>query len=349
MRVTAVLTVRNEGAFLLEWLAHHRAVGITDFLVFSNDCQDGTDRMLDRLQDMGWLTHVPNPGPWRGGPQWAALRRADRHPLVRAADWLITFDVDEFINVKVGDRTLSALFAALPEATAIPLTWRMFGNAGIERFSDAPVTGTFTRAAPEVLYWPWQAMMFKTLYRNDGSYRRMGIHRPRRPDPDRLATQRWHDGAGHRLPAAFHRSRLFSDPGSDPFALVQLNHYALQSVESFVLKCDRGNSFQNSQPTTMDYWVDRNFNEVTDDSILAVPGLPLRQFLHGDGLLDRLHREAVDWRRSRLASLMLQEPWRALYGRLLMAPSSRVLGRQEAAAIWARQRGAISSAVEGRD
>ena len=52
MKVTAVLTVRNEGAFLLEWLAHHRAVGITDFLVFSNDCQDGTDRMLDRLQEL---------------------------------------------------------------------------------------------------------------------------------------------------------------------------------------------------------------------------------------------------------------------------------------------------------
>ena len=49
MRILAVLTVRNEAAFLLEWLAHHRAVGVTDFLVFSNDCQDGTDAMLDRL------------------------------------------------------------------------------------------------------------------------------------------------------------------------------------------------------------------------------------------------------------------------------------------------------------
>ena len=49
MRALAILGVRNEGAFLLEWLAHHRATGFTDFLVFSNDCEDGTDAMLERL------------------------------------------------------------------------------------------------------------------------------------------------------------------------------------------------------------------------------------------------------------------------------------------------------------
>ena len=53
MRFLAILCVRNEAAFLMEWLAHHRAVGFTDFLVFSNDCQDGTDAMLDRLAEMG--------------------------------------------------------------------------------------------------------------------------------------------------------------------------------------------------------------------------------------------------------------------------------------------------------
>ncbi|MES2816741.1 MAG: glycosyltransferase family 2 protein, partial [Pseudomonadota bacterium] len=54
MKITAVLCVRNEAAFLLEWLAHHRACGVTDFLVFTNDCDDGTDAMLDRLEALGW-------------------------------------------------------------------------------------------------------------------------------------------------------------------------------------------------------------------------------------------------------------------------------------------------------
>ena len=80
LKFLAILTVRNEGAFLLDWLAHHRAVGITDVLVFSNDCQDGTDAMLDRLAEMGWLTHLRNDGPHgSGGIQFTALKRAARH------------------------------------------------------------------------------------------------------------------------------------------------------------------------------------------------------------------------------------------------------------------------------
>ena len=94
MRALAITSVKNEGPFLLEWLAHHRAVGFTDFLVFSNDCDDGTDAMLDRLAELGWLTHLPNPGPWKEGPQWAALKRADAHPLVAQADWIAVIDVD---------------------------------------------------------------------------------------------------------------------------------------------------------------------------------------------------------------------------------------------------------------
>ena len=118
MKITAILTVRNEGAFLLEWLAHHRAIGFTDFLVFSNDCDDGTDAMLDRLASLGWLAHVPNPGPHPKGPQWQALKAAEAHPLVTGADWLMHIDVDEFVNIRTGDGRLPAL-----PPPSVPPTW----------------------------------------------------------------------------------------------------------------------------------------------------------------------------------------------------------------------------------
>ena len=63
MRALAILCVKNEGAFLLEWLAHHRATGFTDFLVFSNDCSDGTDLMLDRLADQFGVNRYSMPPP----------------------------------------------------------------------------------------------------------------------------------------------------------------------------------------------------------------------------------------------------------------------------------------------
>ncbi len=141
MRMLAVLTVRNEGAFLLEWIAHHRAVGFTDFLVFSNNCQDGTDRILERLQEMGHLAHVVNDGPYdKRGIQFTALKAAGKHKLVKHADWILPMDVDEFVNIHTGDGTLTDLISALPDATAVTLTWRLFGNGDTIRYSDRPVT-----------------------------------------------------------------------------------------------------------------------------------------------------------------------------------------------------------------
>lgn len=334
MRALAILTLRNEAAFLLEWLAHHQACGFTDFLVFSNDCTDGTDAMLDRLHQMGQLTHIRNDGPHEEGPQWAALKAADKHPLVAAADWILFFDIDEFVNIHVGDHSLPALLAALPEATAIPLTWRLFGNAGVINYQDRPVTEVFTRAAPAVLHWPWRAALFKTLFRNDGSYKKLGVHRPR--SPQNTETQRWFDGSGRALSPEFHRSRIFSPFGRDNYGLVQLNHYALGAMESYLVKCDRGRANRDAASFDMGYWVERNFSDVEDHSIqaLAPRRAPILAALRADAVLGDLHQKAVEWRKQRFAALMQEENWRSLFGRLMLSRPARCLTEAEARLIW---------------
>ncbi len=327
-----MLTVRNEGAFLLEWLAHHRAVGFTDFLVFSNDCEDGTDAMLDRLAEMDGLAHIRNDGPHEGGVQWTAMKAADRHPLVTGAEWLMTLDIDEFVNIHVGDHTLAALTAALPEADAITLTWRLFGNGGVERFEDRPVTEVFTRAAPEVMFWPWRAFMFKTLYRNTGAYRKLGVHRPRGPVDGKADAARWFDGEGRELEPRFRRQQIFSPFGRPNYHLAQLNHYPLGAMESFLLKRDRGRAVHGGEALGLDYWTERNWCDVEDTSIRACDGPRDGELtrLREDPVLAELHDAAVAWRRARFETLMLKEPYRALYGRLLMSPPAQAISRDQA-------------------
>lgn len=333
MRVLAVLTVRNEGAFLLEWLAHHRAVGFTDFLVFSNDCQDGTDLILDRLHEMGLLTHVRNDGPYgEGGIQFTAYKMAEKVEIVQQADWIATLDVDEFVNVHVGDRTVGALIDALDWATAITLTWRLFGCSGQAQFRDAPVTETFVKAAPVVMYWPWRSAMFKTLYRNDGTYSKLGVHRPRSPDKAKLAQARWADGEGRELDEQFKTSRIFSNYGRSNYGLVQLNHYPLGAMESYVLKAARGRAVHSDHMLGMDYWVERNFNQDEDRSILEVAPQMQAELtaLKSDAKIKALHDQSVAWRHAQFETLMKQEPFRALFGRLLMTPPSRAVPLNEA-------------------
>ena len=346
MRILAVLTVKNEASFLLEWLAHHKAIGITDFLVLSNDCDDGTDRMLDRLDRLGEINHMPNPAPHEGGIQFAAMKRADAHPLVKKADWIITLDVDEFINIHVGQHRISDLIEALPEATAIPLTWRLFGNAGVVTFKDMPVAEQFTRAAPEVLFWPWRAAMFKTLYRNDGTYRKLGIHRPRNPVEDRLSGQRWFDGSGRELPEKFRREQIFSPFGRNNYQLAQINHYALGSMQSFLVKADRGRAVHERDTLGLSYWVERNWCQDVDHSLSATAGVRNEELsrLKSDPDLARLHAEGVEWRVEQIRTLMSREPMRALFGQLLMTPPSRALTYDEARHIFAHAQSASGNA-----
>ncbi|MDU8913338.1 glycosyltransferase family 2 protein [Aestuariicoccus sp. MJ-SS9] len=334
MRIAAVLCLRNEGAYLLDWLAHHLTCGITHVVALSNDCDDGTDAMLDRLAELGHVTHIRNDGPYdKGGIQFTGLKLADKAAAVKDADWLLPLDIDEFVNVHVGDRTLPALIAALPEAGAITLTWRLFGNAGVVRYQDTPVTQQFTHAAPVVMHWPWRSAMFKTLYRNDRTYRNLGVHRPRNPHPDRVAAARWFDGEGRELDDQFRTRRIFSPYGRSNYGLAQLNHYPLGAMESFVLKAARGRAVHSDHRLGLDYWTERNFNTDEDRSILALSDrvAALRAELAADPELARLRDAAVAWRKAEFDRLLAEEPYRALFGRLLMTPPSRPLTQGEAA------------------
>ena len=88
--------MRNEGAFIVEWVTWYRMLGF-EIVVATNDCTDHSPQLLDALAQAGWLTHVPHDPPDGMPPQKAAHRLLHKHALVRAADWVLTCDVDEFL------------------------------------------------------------------------------------------------------------------------------------------------------------------------------------------------------------------------------------------------------------
>ena len=121
--------------------------------------------------------------------------------------------------------------------------------------------------------------MFKTLFKNDGTYRKLGVHRPRNPDPERLAAARWYDGSGRDLAASMAMGRIFSDYSRDNYQLVQLNHYALGSMQNYIVKADRGRANRDASAFDLGYWVDRNLCDMPDRSILQLDSARLRDSL----------------------------------------------------------------------
>ncbi len=330
-RIAIVTTMKNEGPFILEWLAWHRMIGVTDFLIYTNDCTDGTDRMLQLLMAKGLVEWRDN--PYRAvdlKPQHAALQAAEDEAVIRHADWSVCMDVDEFINIRIGDGTLAALFAAmeqaLPGANMIAMTWRLFGNSEIHGFDDRFVIDQFTRCAREVTRKPHQAWGFKTLFRNIEIYRKLGVHRPRGLKPDLWEEVRWLNGSGRRLPKEMFRNGWRSGVETYGYDWVQLNHYAVRSAESFLVKRDRGRVNHVDRDQGLHYWFRMNHNIDEDGSIRRMlPALRAEwDRLTADPEIRAAHAACVAAHRGRIAELRATADHAAFYDELTGARMERL-------------------------
>jgi Glycosyl transferase family 2 len=318
-RTAIVTTMKNEGPFILEWLAYHRAIGVDDFLIYTNDCTDGTDTMLAMLQDKGLVQHRENPFRTMDlKPQHAALQAAEEEPVMRNCGWGICMDVDEFINIKIGDGTLATLYAAMGEANMISLTWRLFGNADIHGYADRFLIEQFTACAPEVVRKPHQAWGFKTLFRNIDIYRKLGVHRPKGLRPDLWDQVNWLNGSGRAMPRGMFRNGWRSSLETYGYDWVQLNHYAVRSAESFLVKRDRGRVNHVDRDQGLNYWFRMNFNAEKDTSIQRMIPAARAEFsrLMQDGDIAAAHHAAVAAHRDKIAALRATPAAAAFYGEL---------------------------------
>lgn len=320
--ILVVTSMKNEGPFILEWVAYHLGLGATHFLVYTNDCSDNTDDILDRLQQMGLVTRAVN--PWDPAsdkkPQHEALKDAVKQPCYKDADWVLTIDVDEFVNIHVGDGRFSDLFAACNYPNVISFTWKFFGNKGIEHYEDRPVTEQFVACAPEFIPKPRLGWGFKSMFHKSAPYSKIGVHRPLEIDDADVDKVRWVNGSGRAMPDMLLTNNGWrSTKRSLGYRLATLNHYILRSAESFLVKRERGRINHTEHDQGLEYWTRRNYATETDTRIVARHGLmePVLDSFMADSKLKKLHGQAVEWHRDRIRHLMQQPDYRRLYDDLV--------------------------------
>ncbi|MCB1335720.1 MAG: glycosyltransferase family 2 protein [Roseivivax sp.] len=325
MRLTAVTCVKNEGPFLLEWIAFHRLLGVTQFLIYSNDCTDGTDTLLDALARRGGLTHLPNPAQGRNY-QMEALKAAQRRPEVQDAHWVWIADVDEFANIHVPGHDFAALIRACGNPQAISLSFQFFANGGIGAFADAPVIGQFDRCHNPDIWTDQTAIEVKTLVRSDFPLHYFGAHRPfYRPNLPEDQLPSWTDGSGRPVPQAFltaeNRRRIRRFPARGARGLATLNHYALRSLDSYLVKTDRGDVNREGRVFDDTYWRERNDTAWRDRSIRRyLPRLEAAlAALKADPEIAALHDACVAAHRARAAALLADPAYAAMAAQIRAA------------------------------
>jgi hypothetical protein len=264
--VALMSCMRNEGIHLLEWLAYHRVVGFGPVVICSNDCDDGSDQLLDLLATHGQIDHLPNPIPLGEPPQKLGIARALAHLADSKADWLAHLDSDEFLNVAPGAGPVQDLIAKAEDAHTIALPWRMFGDNGHSEWPGETLRAfTACEPAPDP-----QTVKFKSLFRHR-AFASASDHMPTQP---RIETPLAVNTAGEPLSSA----PLFGQPVSRYRPIdaalrggTVVNHYAARSTDTFLMKHTRGRGMgpASNKYTRNSAWHRRaNRNDTHDRSIL---------------------------------------------------------------------------------
>ena len=234
----AICTVlRDERRYILEWIAHHRLLGVERFLIYDNESRDGGERLLAALQARGLAAVVT----WKGGSLQTQLDAflAGAKALRFNADFVAFLDLDEFLGLD-GDESLTSVLRSMPaDVSALAVCQRVFGSGWRPAFEPDLVTARFTSRAPDsrdehrwvkTIARPEFVLHFTSPHSVALSFGRyvMTDGLPFRPGA--------HAGAADRL----------------SHGRVHINHYMLKSREEFEAKQRRGGFLDAQQALRLD-------------------------------------------------------------------------------------------------
>ncbi len=263
---------KNEGPFLLEWVAYHRVLGFSDIVIVSNDCDDGGDALLDRLSEAGELTHIRQDVPPGVAPQVSAERLAREAGCFRPGDWVMWLDLDEFLLPSLPHRSVPDLIGGLGDAAALMVAWRFFGDSGNATWPGRHVGPAFTRAAPRRKGTNAQV---KTLFRFGPEIARLDIHRPRlAPGVGRreFPVLTSSGGPADDLFYDATRQRPFNRLVAQrrPYILAQVAHFSVRTPDMFLRKARRGDGYHTRPDAVVRdtaLYAGRNFNQVAETGL----------------------------------------------------------------------------------
>jgi hypothetical protein len=303
MTTSVMACMRNEALFVTEWVAYHKVIGFDNIFVCTNNCTDGTDEILDRLQELGLVIHIRNDEMEGLAPQAAGVKKVLAHPVAQASDWLLHIDADEFLNIQIGNGQISELVARAEPFDAMGISWRLFGDCGMTDWQGGLLLEQQVMA--EAFQTPFGAMQ-KTMFRPQRF--RAGIdHMPKEPVSPEVTLC---NARGMQVPASalseagqsnlrysrgqeIIRKRLFGWEGA------YINHYAVRTNDLFMLKNVRGDGigsrFSKRYFLNSRWYRAANRNEVEDRSIQRhLPYMQaLLKVLARDKALAALQRKAL--------------------------------------------------------
>ena len=252
MKVAVCLLARDEGRFLLEWIAYNLVLGFDEILIYDNDSVDGTRRLVRQARKIDPRIRY---FAWPDIPRRAPQRRAYNHALRRTdADWIAYIDADEFIVLREHDRIGDFLAGFDDSINGVCLHWRIFGSSGHKTYESDLVIRRFQRCA--ATYHPH----VKSIVRRS-AVAEVRVH------VAKLSSGTYATADGTEVEASYSMTPI---PTHHP---ASINHYLLKSAEEYQAKIARGeghmapDSPHKRAKFTPDFWDRFDRNEAEDPAI----------------------------------------------------------------------------------
>lgn len=236
-----VVCVKNEGAYIAEWLRFHKMVGIRHFFVYDNGSTDDTVDALRATVPSHEFTLVP----WGGRVVSTKTSQLIDGQVLAYSHAILNFgqdfrrmafiDVDEFLLPRNG-ATIQEALATTGDFPNISLPWHMFGTSGHRVKPEGPVVLSYTKRAANPLTPKKHSTNFKCIV-DPCEVIEVAVHH--------FKTKSFGDStsndAGFRATQKTRQDLAFYSN-----AFLQLNHYYSKSHEEMDLKFSRGSNFAAS-------------------------------------------------------------------------------------------------------
>ncbi|MDI6004294.1 glycosyltransferase family 2 protein [Cobetia marina] len=265
MSKVVITSCRNEGDYLLEWVAWNIYIGFDKVIVFTNNNTDNTLDVLEHLKKKGVVEYYELSPPEGARPQMYAFTQGLKWLHTNKPDWVACLDADEYIVLKEHN-SIEDYLQALDFPDAVAINWKIFGTSHLlskgkgltpERFVFCAETNAAVHSQFKSLFRYREDLLrfhHRAIYKNSSAAELKYVFADGTPLTD---TQ--------RLPGFRSEDAYINHDAA------QINHYATRSKSELSHKMSRGNGFDASlsaNPRELDYLKKFDKNTSFDNCIL---------------------------------------------------------------------------------
>ena len=249
-----VAIAKNEGEYIQEWCAFHKAAGVDVIYLYDNESFDDTKEKLQPFIDSGFVKYHYVEGK---GKQMVVYEEA-LNRYRKECKYLAFIDCDEFLYTVDKNRNLKksvvSFFKHNQNTGGLAINWRVFGDNGHATTPKGLCIEAFTKRA---LPGKRATRVIKSIIRSENV---------RLIDTPHSAVYKWgfaaFDQIGTLVPWAHNPLRIY------PTSPIRINHYFCKSIEQYIKRKSIGDVLTPNLVRPLEEFHETNNNDVEDKAIL---------------------------------------------------------------------------------